>query len=565
MVLPMQIYRAPVSEYMKLKKVFDIQHEHYDDATIQAVLENAAKFAENELLSCNKTGDQEGCHLNVSDNTVTLPKDFHKVYTQYVTQGWAALGGKQAYGGSEMPLYTVLAVVEFMAATNMSFTIGPMLTPAACQVIDYAGTQAQKDTYLTKLTTGEYSGTMCLTEAHCGTDLGLIKTKATESNGHYRITGNKIWITYGEHELSKNIIHLVLAKLPGAPKGSRGISMFIVPKYLEDGTRNSVKCTGLESKMGQHAAPTCFMSFEDAEGYLLGEPNQGLKNMFLMMNEARIGVGHTALALSDIAYQTARAFVRERNQSRALDPNKRNTEQEADNILVHPDIRRQLLEVKSTNLAMRALVVYTAKLQSSETAADQARVALLIPIIKAYLSGRGVQNIDTCMQILGGSGYVRDWCIEQYFRDARISMIYEGTNGIQALDLVGRKLMLDQGNSIKSLIADMHKCAKLCESNIFSQDLEDITCDLQQATMWLAKNGIKDHEQAAAVANDYLHLCAIALLAMMWLTMLESDQDYDEHVARYFFKRVLVQRHTLMQQITAGKSSMVDLDDSSFD
>lgn len=561
----MQIYRAPVTEYLKLKKVFDIQHDQYDDATVQAVLENAAKFAENELHACNKTGDVEGCRLNTDTNSVTLPASFHKAYQQYVEQGWAALGGKQAYGGSEMPLYSVLAVVEFMAASNMSFTIGPMLTPAACQVIDFAGTQAQKDAYLTKLTTGEFTGTMCLTEAHCGTDLGLIKTKAIKCDNGYRITGNKIWITYGEHELSKNIIHLVLAKLPDAPKGSRGISMFMVPKYLEDGTRNNVKCTGLESKMGQHAAPTCFMSFDEAHGYLLGEPNQGLKNMFLMMNEARIGVGHTTLALSDIAYQTARAFVKDRKQSRAIDPQKRHSDQEADNILVHPDIRRQLLEVKSTNLAMRALVVYSAKLQESDAEADQARVALLIPIIKAYLSARGVQNIDTCMQILGGSGYVQDWDIEQYYRDARINMIYEGTNGIQALDLVGRKLMLDQGKTIRALIAEMQQLAKTHAANPFSKGLEDIASDLQNATVWLAKNGLKDHEQAAAVANDYLQLCALALLAMMWITMLESKQAYDENVARYFFERILTQRFSLTQQIAAGKTSIVDLGDNSFD
>lgn len=561
----MQVYKAPTEQYQKLLKVFDIHDKDYDEATLIAVMDNAAKFVEQELCKTNEEGDNEGCSLDQTTHKVTLPKSFHNAYQQYVEQGWAAVGGNKDYGGAQMPLVSVLAIAEFMSASNVAFSLGPMLTPAACQAIDFAGTKAQKDKYLAKLIAGTWSGTMCLTEAHCGTDLGLIKTKAVPKDDHYLITGNKIWITYGEHDLTDNIIHLVLAKLPDAPSGSKGISMFIVPKYLEDGTRNKLMCTGLEKKMGQHASPTCFMSFENAKGYLLGKPNAGLKNMFVMMNEARIGVGVSALALSERAYQTAISFVKDRRQSRSLNEKKQDLTKDADNILVHPDVRRQLLEVKSTNIAMRALVVYAAMLAQNKAASSQARLALLIPIIKSYVSDRGVLNIDTCIQVIGGSGYVKDWSLEQFFRDARISRIYEGTNGIQALDLVGRKLMKDNGVAIKELIEEMHEAAIEADDTFVTEGLRAVADDLKSMTFWLAKHALADHEQAGAVASDYLHLCALALLAFMWAKMIKSNQDFDRNIALYFYQRVLPARLMLTAVIKSGKSSMVDLDDKCFD
>lgn len=561
----MKNYQAPVEEYLKLMKVLGVQHAQYDYDTVAMILQNAAKFVESELQPRNAKADEQGCTWDQETGEVTLPAGFDKLYKQYVEQGYAAMGGKEVYGGTNMPMVSILAMAEFMAAANMAFSLGPMLTPAATQAIEYAGTEAQKKTYLPKMIRGDWSGTMCLTEAHCGTDLGLIKTKAQAVDDHYLISGNKIWITYGEHNLTSNIIHLVLAKLPDAPKGSKGISMFIVPKYLENGEKNKVICTGLEKKMGQHGSPTCFMSFDNAKGYLLGEPNQGLKNMFVMMNEARIGVGVSGLALSEAAYQIALAFAKERRQSRALNSKKSDPTKEADLILVHPDIRRQLLEVKSTNIPMRALVVYAGMLGDSAKADDDARLELLTPIIKSFCSERGVANIDTCMQILGGCGYVKDYNVEQYYRDARISMIYEGTNGIQALDLVGRKLMKDGGNAMRQLIADMQQEASGCDNALYAKGLGDITNDIKAASMWLMQHAIKDHEQAGAIASAYLQLVAYGLLAWMWVKMITFDKKAANGVSRYYFTHVLSIRLVLMDNIQKGKESITELDDNDFD
>lgn len=551
----MQVYKAPVESYIEWLKALGYSEQEYDLSTVRALLQAAAEFAEQDLLPANAKGDAVGCDFDQQHSTVKLPDDFKDLYQRYRQQGFASAGGLQQYGGAAMPLPIVLAFVEFMSAGNMAFSLGPMLTPGACQAIEFAGTQKQKEFYLPKMTSGAWSGTMCLTESHCGTDLGLIRTKATPSGDHYIINGDKIWITYGEHDLTENIVHLVLAKLPDAPKGSQGISMFIVPKILADGTRNSVYCTGLESKLGQHAAPTCFMNFDNAQGYLLGAVNSGLKNMFVMMNEARLGVGVSGLALSEIAYQTALAFAQDRRQSRSLNPERNDAEHAADCILVHPDVRHQLLGVKATNLAMRGLVVYVGVLSQSSLPEDQARLHLLIPVVKSFLSEQGVTNINACMQLIGGSGYVRDWHIEQYWRDARISMIYEGTNGIQALDLIGRKLAGDNGQAMRALMSAMLADIDATTDVNIAKIARDSYQDLQQATIWLMQHASKDPEQGAAVASEYLRLVGLNVLAMMWLKMLQHDQA-DVRIATYYFEHILPATKVHLSRIERGKDTL---------
>ena len=557
----MDIYRAPVESYKRLLKTFHFVDDRFDPDTLDALLESMAKFAEEKLLPKNALGDQEGCRYDPDTHAVHVPESFHDLYKEYVEQGYASVEGETRYNGQDFPPVLVLLMAEFMASANMAFSLGPMLTPAACHAISFAGTDEQKSTYLPKMITGTWSGTMCLTEAHCGTDLGLIKTKAEKAKDGYRITGNKIWITYGEHDLTENIIHLVLAKLPDAPSGSKGISMFIVPKYLADGSRNQVRCTGLEKKLGQHGSPTCFMSFDGAEGYLLGKENQGMKNMFVMMNEARIGVGVSGLAMSEIAYQTALSFCKERRQSRSLDPKKQDESHASDCILVHPDVKRQLLEIKSTNMAMRAWVVYAGVLLGSSQKKDQDRVALFTPMIKSFLSERGCENIHHAMQVMGGSGYVKDWRVEQYYRDARISMIYEGTNGIQALDLVGRKLVKDSGQSMRDLIADMRKEADLCEHKDFAQALSCACDDLQKASVWLMQHGMKDPEEAAAVASAYLKISALTVLAFMWVIMIKHKHQDELDVGKYFIEYVLPDIKPHLHRVEVGKAPITDVDD----
>lgn len=560
----MDIYNAPSKQYLTLLKQFGFRDDRFDLLMVETLLDSMAKFAEQKLLPANRVGDEEGVHYDPATGKVTLPQVFHDLYEEYKSQGYASVEGLEQYGGQNFPPVLVLIMAEFMASANMAFSLGPMLTPAACQAINFAGSDAQKSYYLPKMYSGNWSGTMCLTESHCGTDLGLIKTKAVPAKDGYKITGNKIWITYGEHDLTENIIHLVLAKLPDAPSGSKGISMFIVPKFLDDGSKNNVICTGLEKKLGQHASPTCFMSFDNAQGYLLGKPNQGMKNMFVMMNEARIGVGVSGLAMAEIAYQTACAFCRDRRQSRSLNAKKIDMNHAADCILVHPDVRRQLLEIKSTNIPMRAWVVYAGLLLSSDDSKDKARVSLFTPMIKSYLSDRGCVNIGHAMQVIGGSGYVKDWRIEQYFRDARISMIYEGTNGIQALDLVGRKLVKDGGASMRDLLTDMRNVAQNCAITDLSTGLSKACDDLQNASLWLMQHASADPEQAAAVATDYLQLSSLVVLAFMWAKIINSDDKDALDSCLYFIHHVLPDTKICLHRIRCGKQYISDIDTNAF-
>jgi len=489
-----------------------------------------------------------------------MPTFCHELYRKLLETGVLPLSMPENYGGGGAPMVVYTMINEMMCATNNALTMGPGLSEGAITAIYQKGSDELKSAYLPKLISGEWMGTMCLTEPHCGTDLGLIKTKATPHKDHYTIQGTKIWISFGDHDLTDNIIHLVLAKLPNAPEGTKGISLFLVPKKI-DGESNHVYCDGIEHKMGIHLSPTCVMNFEESKGWLVGEENKGMQAMFIMMNAARIGVGVQGLALADIAYQTALSFAKERRQSRSLDPKKRDLEEPADCIMVHPDVRRMLLECKATNEAMRALAVYA--MMEKDQHGDTDKFALLTPIIKSYLTERGCQNISTAQQVLGGSGYVSDWDIEQYYRDARISMIYEGTNAIQALDLVGRKLPKSQGQSVMSLLKEIEDAEQnfLPEFKTASQSCRE---KVQTAVLWLMKNAIKDPEEAGAVATNFLNLMAYALMCYMWGRMTESKDEAKVATGLFFIYHVLPEIDLYLIQIQAGKKNIMQLRDELF-
>ena len=553
-------YNAPIKTYMDLLELFDYQHDVYDRDSVEAIFNGINKFCQDDYWPANKIGDQEGLVYNPENRSVQMPQSSHHIYQKLKETGAMAMSMPEAYGGGEAPLAVTCLINEMLSSANNAFTMGPGLTEGAIHALLAYGSDELKKDYLAKLVSGEWFGTMCLTEPHCGTDLGLIKTKATVFEDHYKISGTKIWISFGEHDLTDNIIHLVLAKLPDAPEGSKGISLFLVPKFKLDGTRNTVYCGGLEEKMGIHACPTCVMNFEAAEGWLIGDPHKGLAAMFVMMNAARIGVGIQGLALSEMAYQTALLFAKDRRQSRSLNKDKRELDQPADTILVHPDIRRMLLECKATNEAMRALVVYSAI--EKDRNGDSDTFALLTPIIKSYLTERGCHNISLAQQVLGGSGYVKDWHIEQFYRDARIAMIYEGTNGIQALDLVGRKLPKDQGKAFMALMAEIQaKEAGFLDE--FKQASMAVRTKLQEAAMWLMTHALKDPEQAGAVSTRFLNLFALCMLTYMWGLMTAKDAS-KVPVGKYFIEHILPESQTLLLQIKAGKEAIMMMDHEDF-
>ena len=457
----MQTYKTPVRDMMFCLEAHDFEavqalnetYGFFDTETVAALLEESGKFCTEQLLPLNRTGDNEGVQFDPETGAVTTASGFPEVYKKYVATGMAGIAKPEEHGGGGAPHVVGTFLNEMVTSTNKSFSMAPGLGHGLIESLIHYGTDQQKEVYLTKLISGEWTGTMCLTEPQCGTDLGLIRTKAVPEGDHYKLTGTKIWITFGEHDFTDNIIHLVLAKLPDAPPGIKGISAFIVPKINEDGTKNGIACGGLEHKMGIHASPTCVMNLEDATGYLVGEPHKGMRTMFVMMNSARLGVGLEGVALGEISYQTAVEYAKDRRQSRSLDPAKRDQGASADTILVHPDVRRMLANIRSTNEALRGLVTWIANLydvghhHADEAVRQEANdlVALLTPIMKSYGTERGCANVSDAMQVCGGSGFTTDWSIEQYYRDLRIAMIYEGTNHIQALDLVGRKIPMGGG------------------------------------------------------------------------------------------------------------------------
>lgn len=558
-------------------------YEDFDMDVAMSILEEQGKFCANEMLPLNQTGDQEGIHYDPQEQTITMPKGFIELYNKYKEAGISGLVHPPQYGGSGAPSMLGVMVAEMPTATNKSFSMCPGLTNGLIDAMLHHANDELKDAYLPKLVSGEWAGTMCLTEPHCGTDLGLLKTKAEPQDDHYLITGTKIWITFGEHDLTDNIIHLVLARLPDAPEGIKGISLFLVPKVTLDGERNPIYCGGVEHKMGIHASPTCVMNLENAKGWLVGEPHKGMRAMFVMMNHARLNVGIEGISLAEISYQTAVQFAKDRRQSRSLDPEKRDPNAPADTILVHPDVRRMLLNARAGVEGMRALASYVGKhLDISKKSTDEeARayssdiVALLTPIIKSFFTEKGCRYIDDAMQSLGGSGYTTDWCIEQYYRDARIAMIYEGTNHIQALDLVGRKLTIENGRlfrrfneEITTLIKESKEDERMAE---FINPLKKASKALAEVTMGLAMKGMQDPEEIGAVASAYLNLFGFTALAFIYCKKaqyaLKKDDAHSKtklKTARFYMNNMLPEIYGLIPQIEAGKASMMDFDMDEF-
>lgn len=586
----MQIYNGPVQEMKFLLEVFGYDqvssldgYDMFDLETAVAMMEQHSEFCAKEMLPLNRIGDEQGVKFNAEDQSVTTPEGFKELYAKFRELGMSGFNHDPEYGGSGAPITLGNLLGEMTTATNKSFAMCPGLTNGLINALMHHGSDELKQTYLPKLVSGEWSGTMCLTEPQCGTDLGLISSKAIPEGDHYKITGTKIWITFGEHDMTENILHLVLARLPDAPEGIKGISLFLVPKFTLDGRRNPVFCGGLEHKMGIHASPTCVINMEDAEGYLVGTPHKGMRAMFVMMNHARLGVGLEGVALGEIAYQTALAFAKDRRQSRSLDKDKWDTTAKADNILVHPDVRRMLLNIKSTNEAMRAMLIWAsihadieAKHTDEEVRSNSADiVALMTPIIKSYLTERGFQNIDSAMQVLGGSGYTTDWSIEQYMRDERIALIYEGTNHIQALDLVGRKLPQGMGRLFMKFNEEVTKVIGECKAEPrmeeFVSYLKKNSKMLNEVTMELSTAAMEDREIVGAIASNYLNLFAFNVMSMMWCRMaLASFQKegkfYETKIktARYFFRHVWPEVHTLMARVKDGKEPMMDFEADEF-
>ena len=559
---------------------------------VEAVLGEGAKFCEEVLFPLNQSGDLEGCKRH-ADGSVTTPAGFRDAYDRYVAGGWTTLGAPEAFGGQGLPHVIATAFEEYLVSANMAFSMYNLLAQGAIAALIAKGSDSQQATYLPKMVSGEWSGTMNLTEPHAGTDLGLIRTRAEpQADGSYAITGTKIFISAGEHDLTENIIHLVLAKVAGAPDTVKGISLFVVPKHLvgEDGSlgaRNAVSCGSIEEKMGIHANATCVMNYDGATGWLVGEENKGLAAMFIMMNSARLGVGLQGLAQGEVAYQNAVAYAKDRRQGRALsgpvDPREK-----ADLLIVHPDVRRMLMECKAYTEGLRAAILWGAlQVDLSHNAATEEErqtaddlISLLIPVIKGYGTDKGYEIATMAQQVYGGHGYVRENGMEQYVRDARIAMIYEGANGIQAMDLVGRKLAANGGRGMRgflAIVAGEIAEAKAGPQADFAERLEKATSELQAATLWLMQNAMAAPDNAGAAAYSYLHLTGIVMLGLMWLRMARAaqaaidadggDRSFMEAklmTARFFAERVMPDAGALRRKIEGGAEALMALPADAF-
>jgi hypothetical protein len=559
---------------------------------IAAILEEGGKLAAEVLHPLNHSGDQEGC-TRLPDGSVRTPKGFKEAYAAFRAGGWQGLSADPAYGGQGLPYILAVCINEMISSANMAFGMYPGLARGAADAIYAHGTDEQKNAYLPKMISGEWTGTMNLTEPHCGTDLGLLRSKAApQADGSYKISGQKIFISAGEHDLADNIIHLVLARIEGAPEGVKGISLFIVPKFLlkadgSVGARNGVSCGKIEEKMGIHANSTCVMNFDEATGWLLGEAHKGLKAMFTMMNEARLGVGIQGLSISEVSYQNGAAYARDRLQGRALTGVKA-PDRAADPIIVHPDVRRMLLEQKATVEGGRAWMLWTALhadlLHKSPDADDRQRaddyLGLMTPILKAYLTEKGYWHASNAQQILGGHGYIAEWGMEQFVRDARIAMIYEGANGIQALDLVGRKLPKDGGRALQAFFAEIDEliaeCAGDADLKPFIDGLSGAKADAVEATQWLMANAFSNPDNAGAGSMDYLHLFALLCLSYGWARMAKAAAekqragDKDSFYAnklttgRFFLERILPDTKSHLAKLKTGAATMMALPAEAF-
>jgi len=596
----MPTYTAPVDDMQfVLHDLLQIDQysniSGFDEATPDvtlAILKEGAKLSQELLQPLNQSGDREGCHWN--DGVVATPKGFKEAYRTYIANGWGGLTGNPDYGGQGLPYVLGLAMAEMAGSANLSFSLYPGLTHGVVEGIAVHGTEEQQRRYLPKMISGEWSGTMNLTEPHCGTDLGLLRTKAEpQADGSYRITGTKIFISAGEHDLTENIIHLVLARIPGGPPGVKGISLFIVPKVLVTadgrlGERNTVFCGSIEDKMGIHGNATCVLNYDAAVGYLIGEQHQGLKAMFSLMNPARLMVGVQGLSMAEIAYQNAVIYARERLQGRSLSGPKA-PDQPADPIIVHPDIRRMLMTARAFIEGARALAYWAgvqvdlAAKHPDESLRQEAKdlLALLTPIIKAYFTDKGFELTNLALQCYGGHGYIREWGMEQFVRDARIAQIYEGTNGIQALDLVGRKLPAHGGRAVQLLFSVIGQYCQEHHDNAdlesFIKPLERAFEHLQRATSWLRQHAVRTPEQGAAGSMDYLHLMGLVVLGYQWAQMARiaqeklaggtGNQAFWKNkliTARFFMERILPDTAAHLTRIQAGAATLMALDAEAF-
>jgi len=592
-------YQAPTREMNFIyNEIIDIQShyaklkgcEEVSPDLIQAILEEAGKFASQVLQPLNTPGDEEGCHWE--DGVVTTPKGFKQAYKQFREAGWTSLGFPQQFGGQGLPYSLNLSVAEMISASNSSWGMYNGLTAGAIHAILAHGSDQQKQTYLNKMIAGEWTGTMCLTEAHCGTDLGMLRTKAEPlANGGYRITGSKIFISSGDHDLSNNIVHLVLARLPDAPQGTKGISLFIVPKYQVDqegeaGDANGVSCGSIEHKMGINGSTTCVINFDNAEGYLIGPENKGLHCMFTMMNVARLGTGLQGLAIGEASLQGAISYAKDRIQGRALSGPK-SLDKAADEIIVHPDVRRMLLTMKAFTEANRAIALHTATLvdlvdrSDDEEVKAQAELELgfLTPICKAFFTETGFEVTNHGVQVLGGHGYIKEWGMEQLIRDSRITLIYEGTNGIQSLDLLGRKVLGDQGAALKAIIGQIIPVVTaLPETFAQSQAaLQKGLKDWGDMAMSIGSKAMQNPDEVGAAAFDFLMYSGYMCAAWQWAKMVnvstakiasggDSDGFYQAKLqtAKFYFERILPRIRTHKACIHSGAENLMAMDEGSF-
>lgn len=565
-------------------------HAGVDADTITAVLEAGGQFASEVALPLNLSGDIEGCRFDPATHAVRTPEGFTEAYSRYVAGGWPALSCDPAYGGQGLPFVVNQCLYEMLNAANQAWTMYPGLSHGAYECLHAHGTPEQKQLYLPKLTSGEWTGTMCLTEAHCGTDLGLLRTRAEpQADGSYLLTGAKIFISAGEHDLARNIVHLVLARLPDAPAGSKGISLFAAPKFLPQadgspGARNAIHCVGIEHKMGIHGNATAQLALDGASASLVGAPHKGLAAMFVMMNAARLGVGNQSLGLTEVAYQNALAYARERVQMRSLSRAKARGGQAADPIIVHPDVRRMLLTAKAYAEGGRALALYCALLIDKERhhpdAAQRSEcaemLALLTPIVKAFLTDNGLEATTLCQQVLGGHGYIRESGMEQHVRDARINTIYEGTNGIQSLDLLGRKVLGNQGATLKKfgqmvrqLVQEEGVNEHMAE---FINPLAELGEQLSRLTTEIGFRGLQNPDEVGAAAVDYLRIAGhlvfgyffarMARVALRQIAAGSSDPFYAAKLqtARFYFARLFPETAMLMRRVRAGGKTLMETD-----